>query len=212
MAELLMGKSIELKSKYNNQILSIDPSCSVSGGLGYAIINFDAEIFGGPKNKPLITHCGNITPFCADSRLITKESLCDKIVDIWQHHAGFTREPFAVVIEKAVIYPGSPVRHSDISNLNDFVGMLSRSFRPKWKFTPLVNEWKGNKPKSETKEHVVSVLDFRSKKALERDLECIPLGKRHNVFDAIGLGIFAAEVLLKRKPMPCDFYESKAYF
>lgn len=203
---------VDFKPKYNNQILGIDPSCSVSGGLGYALLNFDAEIFGGPKNKPLIVHCGNITPFCTDSRLITKEALCDKIVDIWQHQAGFSRDPFAVVIERPVIYPGSPVRQTDMMSLNDFVGMLTRSFRPKWKFAPLVREWKGNAPKSETRDHILSILDSRSRKTLERDLDCIPISKRHNVFDAIGLGIFAAEVLLKQKPLPCDYYESKVHF
>lgn len=207
-----MGAIKDFKTIYSNQILSIDPSCSVSGGLGYAVINMDAEIFGGSKNKPFISHCGNITPFSADSRLITKEELCNKLVEIWHQSAGFSREPFAVVVEKAVIYPGSPVRLSDIEHLIEFVGMLTRSFRPKWKFTPLVREWKGNKPKSETRDYVTSILDFRSKQVLERDLGSIPIGKRHNVFDAIGLGIFAAEVLLNQKPMPRDFYQSKSYF
>lgn len=212
MAGLLMGTILDFKSKYKNQILSIDPSCSVSGGLGYAILNMDAQIFGGSKNKPFVSHCGNITPFCTDSRLITKEELCNKVVEIWQHHAGFSTEPFALAIEKPAIYPESQVRHSDITNLIEFVGMLSRSFRPKWKFTPLIREWKGDKPKSETREYIMSILDFYSKKALERDLSCVPTGKQHNVFEAIGLGVFAAEVLLKQKPMPCDFYQSKAYF
>jgi hypothetical protein len=212
MAGLLMGAILDFKTKYKNQILSLDPSCSVSGGLGYAIINIDAQIFGGSKNKPFISHCGNITPFCTDSRLTTKEELCNKIVETWQQHAGFTNEPFAVVIEKPIIYSGSQVRYSDITNLIEFVGMLCRSFHPKWKFTPLVREWKGNRPKSETKEYIMSILDFFSRQALERDLSCVPIRKQHNVFDAIGLGVFAAEVLLNRKPMPCDFYQSKAYF
>jgi hypothetical protein len=212
MAGMLMGAILDFKTKYNNQILSFDPSCSVSGGLGYAIINMDAEIFGGSKNKPFISHCGNVTPFSADSRLITKEELCNKVVEIWQHHAGFTNEPFVLVIEKPVLYPGTQVRSSDITSLSEFVGMLGRSFRPKWKFTPLPREWKGNKPKNETKEYILSILDFRSKQALERDLSCVPNGKRHNVFDALGLGVYGSEVLLKRKPMPCDYYQSKAYF
>jgi len=205
-----MGAILDFKTKYSYQVLSIDPSCSVSGGLGYAIVNMDAEIFGGQKNRPFVYHCGNITPFCTDSRLITKEELCNKMVDIWKHYAGFTREPFALVIEKPVIYPGSQVRDSDIANLIEFVGMLSRSFRPKWKFTPLVREWKGNKPRCETKEHIISILDYRTKQTLEKDLSCVALGKQHNVYDAIGLGVFAAEVIIKRKPMPCDFYQAKA--
>ncbi|TXG76900.1 hypothetical protein E6Q11_03770 [Candidatus Dojkabacteria bacterium] len=172
----------------------------------------DAEIFSGSQKRPFIYRCGNIAPFCTDSHLTTKEELCNKVVELWQHYAGFSREPFALVIEKPVIYPNSPVRHSDITNLIEFVGMLSRSFRPKWKFTPTVREWKGNKPKEETKEHIMSLLDCYSKKALERDLSCVPLLKQHNVFDALGLGVFAAEVILGRKPMPRDFYQSKANF
>ena len=74
--------------------------------------------------------------------------ICKKIEEIWRHDSGYSEEPAVLVIEQPEIYPNSPVRFSNISDLSIFVGMLLCSLSPKLTLAPTAREWKGNKKKS----------------------------------------------------------------
>jgi len=206
-----VGKVLDFKPRHVNKMLTFDPGVSPSNGLGFAIVNIDAEIFGGPKNKPFLSHCGLIVPFASAPKIVTMEELCDKAIETWRTLEGFTREPKVLVIEHPIIYPNSPARKQDLLDLGKLAGMLSRCFQPQRRLGPIANEWKGNAPKSATQDYVLSMLDGRSKKILEINLASIPLGKRHNVFDALGLAFYAASVLLKKTPTPINDYQPKEY-
>jgi hypothetical protein len=211
-----MGKILDFKTKYAEKIFAIDPAFSKQGHCGWAILNLDAALFGGNKNKPFIHQCGILQPFSSESSLTTMNDLCKKLVEIWKNDSGYTREPTAIIVERPVIYPGSPVRFSSIEKLNIFVGMLLRSLVPKFQISPSPNEWKGNRPKEETEKEIMSLLGFNDKAALQRDLQTIKTFQRHNLFDALGLGIYAGRVLNRKISAPemvnldeeSRFYES----
>jgi hypothetical protein len=57
--------------------------------------------------------------------------------------------------------------------------------------TPTPYAWKGNKTKDEHHPEIIAKLDPYERKRLEQALSNIPQGKRHNVIDAIGLGLYA---------------------
>ena len=202
---LSMGRNcLDFKELYENKILGLDPGWGSEGGTGYAIINLDAEYFGGTKNKPIVDECGLITTFASDSRLATKEELCEKAIKVWKANAGFIRQPYALIIDKPLIYPGSPVRYQTIVDLSELAGMLGRCFRPKIKITPFPREWKGNQAKNTTQESILGVLDIYSKNNLSKGLVSIPKHKHHNIFDAIGIGFYGAEIISKQREFPAN--------
>jgi hypothetical protein len=197
-----MARVIDFKTKYEEAIFAIDPAFSQQGHCGWAIINTNAAIFGGIENKPFIKSCGIIQPFSSESSLRTMNDLCKKLVEIWRNEAGYSREPSAIIVERPVIYPGSPVRFSSIEKLNIFVGMILKSLSPKIQLSPSPNEWKGNQKKEDTENKIISMLSFNDRTVLERDLKNIKVPHRHNLFDALGLGIYAAHVLNKKIAPP----------
>lgn len=202
-------KHLDFKELYESKIIGLDPGWGTEGGTGYAIINLDAECFGGRKNKPLVDECGIITTFACDSRLSTKEELCEKTIRIWNENSGFIKQPYLVVIEKPVIYPGSPVRYQTILDLSELVGMLGRCFKPRIKMSPFPKEWKGNVSKDVTQNTVLNELDFISKRIIANSLSGIHQKKHHNIFDAIGLSLYAAHVLKEEKQFPTNSYQVK---
>lgn len=207
--EQSMAKILDFKTKYAPKIFAIDPGFSKSSALGWSMINVEAELFGGITNKPHIDRCGILKPFSNESNLATMNDLCDGFIDIWRKDSGYSREPTLLVVELPIIYPGSPVAYRCISDLILFAGMLVKSLSPQMTIMPTPNEWKGNNKKNLTQESVINGLDFYSKKALERDLESIALDKRHNVFDALGLGIYGGNILAKKQPLPRMVYGAK---
>lgn len=205
-----MSKVLDFKPRYANKALSLDPAFSASGGLGWAIINLDAELFGGVQNIPHIHRCGLIKPFSTDSNLNTMNELCLKVVDIWRNDSGYSVEPSLLVVELPVIYPNLHIKPSSIRDLILFAGMLTQTLQPKMQLTPTTGDWKGNQTKEKTQQLIIESLDFHSQRALKRDLESIALDQRHNVFDAIGLGIYGARVFKEQNPLPKMHYRKKA--
>lgn len=198
-----MGKVLDFKNKkYVQKIFAIDPSFSEHGGLGWGIINRNAQFFGGEENVPIIHRSGLLKPFSSASNLMTMEELCEKFIMIWRNDAGYLKEPTILVIEQPEIYPGSPVRFSNLTDLSIFVGMLTCRLSPRLTLIPTPREWKGNKKKTETQAEIERIDDYHSKRALNRDLEMVALHNRHNVYDALGIGIYGAEVDLGKRPLP----------
>lgn len=209
-----MGKILDFKTKYTNKIFAIDPAFSKTGNCGWAIINLDAEIFEGIKNKPFIHKCGTLQPFSSESSLKTMNDLCKKLVEIWKKNEGYIREPTAIIVERPINYPGSPVRFASIGKLNIFVGMLLKSLFPRMQISPSPNEWKGNSKKENTEKEILDLLTHNDKITLKRDINLTKLFQRHNIFDAIGLGIYGARVLTKKISPPDMIYfndESRFY-
>lgn len=203
-----MAKILDFKTKYDQKIFAIDPSISEQGGFGWGIINRNAEIFGGEKNVPVIHRSGLLKPFSTASNLMTMGELYEKTVEIWRSDAGYSKEPAILVVEQPEIYPGSPVRFSNLTDLSIFVGMLICALSPRLILVPTPREWKGNTKKIETQEKIQNISDYHSKKALKRDLEMVPIYSRHNVYDALGLGLYGAQVDMGEKPMPRLFYRA----
>jgi hypothetical protein len=197
-----MAKILDFKTKYVEKVFSIDPSFSKQNGLGWSIINRDAEFFGGKTNAPIIHRSGILKPFSTASNLMAMDELCDKFIEIWRHDSGYSREPAVLVIEQPEIYPGSPVRFSNLTDLSIFVGMLVNGLSPRLTLAPTPREWKGNKKKADTQAEIENISDFHSKRALKRDLDMVATHVRHNIFDALGLGIYGAEVDLGKRPLP----------
>lgn len=200
--EQSMAKILDFKTKYAPKIFAIDPGFSTKGGCGWAMINTNAEYFGKELNVPVIHRSGVIKPFSTASNLITMSDICKKIEEIWRHDSGYSEEPAVLVIEQPEIYPNSPVRFSNISDLSIFVGMLLCSLSPKLTLAPTAREWKGNKKKADTQVEIEKIQDYHSKKALERDFSMIAIHNRHHIYDALGLGIYGAEVEFGSKPLP----------
>lgn len=205
-----MSKILDFKTKYEQKIFAIDPSFSEQGGFGWGIVNRNAQSFGGEENVPIIHRSGLLKPFSSDSNLIAMDELCQKLVAIWRNDCGYSKEPTILVIEQPEIYPGSPVRFSSLTDLAIFVGMLSCALSPALTLLPTPREWKGSKKKSETQCEIENISDYHSKRALKRDLEMVALHKRHNIYDALGIGIYGAKVDLGQKPLPRLFRRTAA--
>lgn len=204
-----MAKILDFKTRYAQKIFAIDPSFSSLGGLGWSIINLDAQFFGGSINKPFLHRCGLIKPFSTDSNLISMKDLCAKLTDIWRNDSGYSEEPMVLVVELPVIYPNLNISLRSIRDLILFSGMIAQILQPYMLLTPTPNDWKGTQPKSATQKLVIDSLDLSSKNSLNRDLGSIALDQRHNVFDAIGLGLYARDIFVEKKSPPRMAYKLK---
>jgi hypothetical protein len=94
-------------------------------------------------------------------------------------------------------------------DLTLFVGALTQILDCEEILLPIPREWKAGQQKSETQEEINNLCDSYSKKNIRRDLESIALHKRHNAYDAIGLGIYAIKVQIGQLPQPKMYYYQK---
>jgi hypothetical protein len=206
-----MPQPKDFKPKYDQKVLAIDPAFSFkSTGCGIAIINKNAQFFGGPMKKPIVHRIGIIQPFSSESSFRNMMELAQRLKRIWQEDMGFSHYPESVVIERPVIYPKSPVAPMTLMDLTLFVGILTQILDWQNILLPTPMEWKGRQQKDETKEDIDSICDPYSKKNIARDLESIAVHKRHNAYDAIGLGIYTIRVEKKQLPQPNMHYCKKA--
>jgi hypothetical protein len=206
-----MPRLIDVEQKFAAKVLSIDPAYSFNGtGCGVAIINKDPECFGGPVKRPVIHRVGVIQPFSSESSPGNMFELARKIRDIWREDEGYSSFPEILVIERPVIYPNSPVAPMTMMDLTLFVGALTQILDYAELLLPMAREWKGKQQKEATKDELLSICDSYSKKNIVRDLESIALHKRHNAYDAMGLGIYALRVQMGQLPPPKMYYRKKA--
>ncbi len=106
----------------------------------------------------------------------------------------------AVVMERPRSYPGSPVRENDLLDLTAAgMAVASRLARPGER-VQLVDPqaWKGQVPKPITRARIIAKLSPGELSRLEQCLTA-PGGERHNLYDAIGIGLHA----LKRAGRGC---------
>jgi hypothetical protein len=98
------------------------------------------------------------------------------------------------VIECPQVYPQQAVPPNDLITLAFQAGRYAEAARvAKTRFvrTVLPHEWKGNLPKNVCAARVLSRLSPEEIGIVEEMSEGIPKSQRHNVLDAIGIGLFA---------------------
>lgn len=172
-------------------IFAIDPGYSFKNGAGYAI--FDHETFK-------LIACGIVRPFAPgmDDYQAAIE-IANKLRQIWEKHVGFSFDPVYLVVEGQRIYPFSKINPDPLIKLARLSGMLLRDYKTPEKnvLTPCPGQWKGNSAKLDTANLVLENLDPWSIRRLNNDLSEIPKFLHHNVYDAVGLGLWAIENFTK---------------
>jgi hypothetical protein len=201
-----MGRIADFSIKYAQTVFAIYPAFWEQGLIGWGIINKNAEIFGGENNAPIIHRSGVLKLFSTPYDAIGIDSLCEKIIAIWRNDFGYSKEPAVLVIEKPELTLKSPGKFSNVIHPSIFVGMLMCSLSPGLTLVPSRLEWTGVNNKPDTKADIENIVeninDYHSERVLKRDLEMIALHNRRQVYDALSIGIYGAEVGLGIKPMP----------
>lgn len=136
---------------------------------------------------------------------------CDELIacglgDPRQHglHVVTSKNPDAdtvddVWIERPVIYPRSKARPNDIVKLATDAGEWAGMYRACGVERHYVEpaEWKGQAPKDVHHARVWSKLTDDERDVVNEAVRGIAPSKRHNVLDAVGLGLFVAKRLGK---------------
>lgn len=170
---------------YRN-ILAIDPGYSYSNGTGYAI--FD------DKTHKLKT-CGLIRPFAPGLESHTSIiEIANKVRRKWEEEIGFSYDPKILCIEHpqtCFIKNGVRVNPNSIIMLAVLSVRIEERFKAKTPLRPYPSEWKNRLTKDQSKNLILENLDGWSTKALESGLSSVSPHLRHNVFDAVGIGLWA---------------------
>lgn len=170
------------------KIFAIDPSYGSQNGCGWAVFCEDTG---------RLKRCGIVRPFAPGGPARNNmNELLEKLQRVWEKEVGFSCHPLVLCIEYPQIYriPGM-VNPNILLNLAFFCGLISSNFGAKRDLSPRPSEWKGNLSKDKKNQQIAESLDRWSKKALERDLAATTKHLRHNVIDAVGLGLFAIKNL-----------------
>lgn len=158
-------------------ILSIDPGLSLTGGTGYALFS------------PSLIGCGLVTP--------REERLEDRIAEISAEILRRAQHELSeIVIEKMKVYPFAKQKGSqgDLIDLAHLGGRLLGLGHRATLVEP--STWKGQVPKDVVKGLVEHRLTPAELETLDAGLASVSAGKRHNVYDAVGIGLWH----LKRWP------------
>lgn len=167
-------------------ILAIDPGLSLAGGTGYALFDTPSATRHGN-----LVEAGLVAPFA--------ERLEDRIAEIHrelQRRCARHGERSEVVIEKMKVYSFAKQKGSqgDIIDLAHLGGRCLDLAHRAFLVEPA--GWKGQVPKDVVKGLVEARLAPVELETLTRCLAGIAPGKRHNVYDAVGIGLWH----LKRWP------------
>ncbi len=169
-------------------ILTIDPGYSHENGTGYAI--FD------DKTLRLKT-CGVIRPFAAgmENHASTIE-IADKIRRVWEKEIGFSYDPKILCIEHPLACftrQGVRVNSKSIIMLAILCTRIEERFSAKTLLRPYPHVWKKRQNKEQTKAFVLETLGEWSRKTLYEGLVDVMPSIQHNIFDAVGLGLWAMD-------------------
>jgi len=96
-----------------------------------------------------------------------------------------------VVIELPQVYPTSPVPPNDLVTLAFLAGRYAGAAAGAEVFTVFPHTWKGNLSKAVCAARVKERLSREERVVVEKCLVQVPEKQRHNVWDAIGIGLFA---------------------
>jgi hypothetical protein len=170
----------------HRNIFAIDPGYSHDNGTGYAI-------FDGDRHR--LKACGLIRPFAPglESHASTIE-IADKIRRIWEQEVGFSFDPKILCIEHPLACftkNGVRVNSKSIITLAILCTRIEERFHAESTLRPYPHQWKKRDSKEQTRSLVLETLNTWSLKVLENDLLEIPPSLHHNIFDAIGIGLWA---------------------
>jgi hypothetical protein len=201
-----VSKQKDFATKYAPKVFAISPASSFKGsGCGWSIINCDARSYGGNKNSPLVLRSGILKPFTDLPSLSNMTEFAHKFERIWQEDSGFSRQPKTVIIEKPGVDLGSSSNPESIRDIAIFVGVLMKIFAPELILAPGAHEWSATTSKESLKKEILDRSDKISLSNIKRDMDYIALHNRHNVYDAIGLGIYGGHVTNNQLPLPETF-------
>lgn len=169
-------------------ILCVDPGYGFRNGTGVAILDHETL---------RLIACGILRPFAPglENHRATIE-MATKTKDFWIERVGFSYDPVLLCIEYpqyCFVKNGGMVNSKNIIMLGILGARIEGKFSPKNVLRPGPNQWKNNSDKIFTQELVLETLCPWSKKNLARDLAGIPKNLHHNIFDAIGLGLWAIQ-------------------
>lgn len=155
-------------------ILSIDPGLALTGGTGYALFGSGA-----------LVHCGLAVPFHA-----TLEGRITEIRREIERRCAPYGERDEIVIEKMKVYEFAKQKGSqgDLIDLAHLGGALMHLAHRAVLVEPA--SWKGQVPKDVVRGLVEDRLSVLEREAAEACLGGIAPSKRHNVYDAIGIGLW----------------------
>lgn len=166
-------------------ILAIDPGYSHENGTGFAIFDDESHV---------LKSCGLIRPFAPglENHSSTIE-IANKIRKIWEEEVGFSYDPKILCIEHPLACftkQGVRVNSKSIITLAILCTRIEERFSAKDILRPYPHMWKKRCSKEETKNTVLATLGPRSLKNLKDCLSKVPPHLQHNVFDAIGIGLW----------------------
>lgn len=102
-----------------------------------------------------------------------------------------------VVCEIPQVYPGSPVSTQSLITLMSRAGYLAGFLRPSQLTLVKPSQWKGQIPKDIHHKQILEQLEVGELLVLDQCLTNIPKSKHHNVYDAVGLGLWYLQRRLK---------------
>jgi hypothetical protein len=169
-------------------VFTIDPGYSHENGTGYALFDHQTQ---------RLKACGLIRPFAPglENHASTIE-IADKVRCTWEKEVGFSYDPTVLCIEHPLACftrQGVRVNSKSIITLAILCTRIEERFSAKTFLRPYPHMWKKHSSKDETKNLVLKTLNQRSLKALDEGLSTVPPHLRHNIFDAVGLGLWAIE-------------------
>jgi len=201
-----MARQKDFTQKYAPKVFAINPSFSFQDmGCAWAIINSDAQSYGGNLNSPLVLRSGTIKLFTNLASLTNMTELAHKLQRIWEEDSGFSRQPLTVVIEKPPIDQDVAISQKAIRDVAILVGILTKNFLPQLIIAPAAQEWRFGYLKDGITEGILNRSDKISLNNINRDMACIALHNRPHVYDAIGMGIYGGHVTKNQLPLPKDF-------
>lgn len=169
-------------------ILTIDPGYSHENGTGYAI--FDGNTYR-------LKACGLIRPFAPGmENHTTTIEIADKVRKKWEEEVGFSYDPKILCIEHPLACftkQGVRVNSKSIITLAILCTRIEERFNAKTLLRPYPHIWKKNGSKEETKTLVLNTLGKCSHRSLNEGLSVVAPRLQHNVFDAVGLGLWAID-------------------
>jgi hypothetical protein len=102
-----------------------------------------------------------------------------------------------VVVEIPQVYRGSTVNPQSLVTLAYRAGYLTGLVRPTHLVQVKPTQWKGQIPKDIHYEQILRQLEVGELLLLDQCLQNIPKSKHHNVYDAVGLGLWYLQRRLK---------------
>lgn len=125
-----------------------------------------------------------------DGVLVRAELVVEAVARKWKWEGPFGH---FVVCEFPQVYSRSKVKSSSLAPLMRTANYMVRQMRPDYAQFVLPREWKGQRPKEVDNQLTLRLLSDQERRIL--DGVDVPAAKRHNVIDAIGIGLWA----LKRR-------------